>query len=153
MERIEQLISVYQKINHFGKNLNLNLISYSEGKIQYELKISDNHLATPKAAHGGVIAAMMDAVLGVAALTVSSKNLKLVATVEFKINYLSPALFGETLIGNGIVIKEGKRIIISEGEIIEKQSKRLVAKAIGTFNAYPYQKAGIEDLNSNWDSH
>ena len=108
-------------------------------------------MATPKAAHGGVVAAMMDGVLGVAALTISAKDLKLVSTVEFKINYLSPAFFGDVLIGIVKVIKQGKRIMVCEGEIFEKTSNRLIAKAIGTFNAYPYQKAGIEDLNANWD--
>ena len=151
MDRINQLISIYQKLNHFGKHLNLNLVSYSEGEIEYELTISKEHLATPKAAHGGVVAAIMDGVLGVAALTISAKDLKLVSTVEFKINYLSPAFFGDVLIGRGKVIKQGKRIMVCEGEIFEKTSNRLIAKAIGTFNAYPYQKAGIEDLNANWD--
>lgn len=152
MNQVEKLIEVYQQMNNFGRLLNLKLTQFGLGNVTYALTINKSHLATQQAAHGGVIAAMMDGVLGVAALTVSAKQLKLVATVEFKINYLAPALLNDELIGEGKVIKEGQRIIISEGTIFEKKSEKIVAKAIGTFNAYPYQKAGIEALNEKWNS-
>lgn len=146
-ETQEKLIQVYQRINEFGRHLGLELVAVSDGAVTYSLPITKELLATPHAAHGGVISAMMDGVLGVAALTLSSKEKKLVSTVEFKINYISPAYANDVLWGEGKVIQQGKRIYVSEGEIREKTSGRLVAKAMGTFNAYPFQKAGIEDLN------
>lgn len=151
-KNVQQLIEVYQNTNAFGKHLNLKLEEVGEGEVTYYLQIEQPHLATPHAAHGGVIAAMMDGVLGVAALTVSAEKLQLVSTVEFKINYISPAYVNDKLIGKGKVLKAGKRIIVSEGEIFEAASKRIIAKAIGTFNAYPYQKAGIEALKTVWEN-
>jgi len=80
--------------------------------------------------------------MGVAALTASAKNLSLVSTVEFKINYLKPAFLGDVLIGKGTIISEGKRIIIAQGEITNQKGE-LISIATGTFNAYPYEKSGM----------
>ncbi len=140
---MEQLIRVYQKTNQFGTDNGMELISYEAGNIVYKLKVEAKHLATPTTAHGGLIAGYMDGIMGVAALTESAKNLNLVSTVEFKINYIKPAYFGDVLIGKGHVISAGKRIIIAKGEVFNEQSNELIAIATGTFNAYPYQKSGM----------
>ncbi len=144
MERfIENLIEVYQETNQFGRENGMELLSYEEGKIVYKLIVAQKHLATPTTAHGGIIAAYMDGIMGVAALTESGKDLNLVSTVEFKINYLKPAFLGDVLMGTGKIISAGKRIIIAQGEIINEKSGELIAIATGTFNAYPYQKSGM----------
>ncbi|MFD1552324.1 PaaI family thioesterase [Putridiphycobacter roseus] len=140
---IDNLIAVYQKTNQFGRENGMELLSYEAGKIKYKLVVQQKHLATPTTSHGGLIAGYMDGIMGVAALTESAKNLNLVSTVEFKINYLKPAFLGDVLIGNGKVISAGKRIIIAQGEIILEKTGELIAVATGTFNAYPYQKSGM----------
>jgi uncharacterized protein (TIGR00369 family) len=143
MENFEsKLLSLYSQTNQFGKLNGMELLSHSDGKIEYVMTIKQIHLATPTAAHGGVLAAYMDGVMGVAALTSSAKNKCLVSTVEFKINYLKPVLLGDVLTGKGSVISAGKRIIITKGEIFN-QKNELVSIATGTFNAYPYQKSGM----------
>jgi uncharacterized protein (TIGR00369 family) len=143
MENFEsKLLSLYSQTNQFGKLNGMELLSHSDGKIEYVMTIKQIHLATPTAAHGGVLAAYMDGVMGVAALTSSAKNKCLVSTVEFKINYLKPVLLGDVLTGKGSVISAGKRIIIAKGEIFN-QKNELVSIATGTFNAYPYQKSGM----------
>lgn len=139
----KEMIKVYSRTNQFGKLVGTELIEFKESGIVYRLEISDKHLATPTTAHGGVLAAYMDGVLGVAALYVSAENGDLVSTVEFKINYLLPVLKGDVLIGRGKVISKGNRIIIAQGEIINEKSKELVAVATGTFNSYPHQKSGM----------
>lgn len=139
----EQLIKIYTQTNQFGKLIGIELKKFEADEIIYELHISDKHLATPTTAHGGVLSAFMDGILGLAALYVSSENGNLVSTVEFKINYLKPARKGDVLIGIGKIISNGKRIIIAQGEIIDQATGDKVAIATGTFNAYPYQKSGM----------
>ncbi|MCB9223431.1 MAG: PaaI family thioesterase [Crocinitomicaceae bacterium] len=144
MENIRDLlIKVYSQTNQFGHLLGTELQKFEEDGITYRLEIKDKHLATPTTAHGGVLSAYMDGILGVAALHASSENGCLVSTVEFKINYLKPVRKGEVLIGNGQVISKGKRIIIAQGEIVNEATGEQVAIATGTFNAYPYQKSGM----------
>ncbi|HIP36050.1 MAG TPA: PaaI family thioesterase [Crocinitomix sp.] len=143
MENFEEtLISIYQQTNQFGRFNEMELLSYGNGKCEYKLEVKSHHLATPKTAHGGLVAGYMDGIMGVAALTSSAKNLCLVSTVEFKINYIKPAFKGDVLKGLGSIISEGKRIIVAKGEIYN-QNDELVAVATGTFNAYPYQKSGM----------
>ncbi len=139
------IIEQYIANNHFGKTLGMNFKIVEPGLVHYFIKIDKEHLATPLAAHGGVISALMDGLLGVAALSVSAQENKVVSTVEFKINFLAPALLDDELIGIGKVEQQGKRLIISSGDIIcPKRDNVLIAKAIGTFNAYPAEKAGFK---------
>jgi uncharacterized protein (TIGR00369 family) len=137
------LIEYYIANNHYGKTLGMDFKIIEPGLVHYFLTIKQEHLATLKAAHGGVISAFMDSILGVAALSVSAKENKIVSTVEFKINFLAPAILGDELIGIGKVEQHGKRLIISSGDIIcPKRKNIMIAKALGTFNLYPAEKAG-----------
>jgi uncharacterized protein (TIGR00369 family) len=129
------LIELYNSTNHFGRFMDMDYTIVKPGEVNYKLKVKENFLATKDAAHGGALAAFMDAILGVASLSAVADEGKLVATIEFKINYLKPALLGDSLIGKGKVLQKGKRILITEGEIFN-QKNELIAKAIGTFTSY-----------------
>ncbi|MFK8044188.1 MAG: PaaI family thioesterase [Crocinitomicaceae bacterium] len=139
----EILMAKYAETNQYGNVNGMVLLNYEAGIIEYQMEIKAEHLATPTTAHGGILAGYMDGIIGVAALTESSKNMNLVSTVEFKINYLKPAGVGDILLGFGEVISAGKRIIIAKGEIRDQKTGDVVAIATGTFNAYPYQKSGM----------
>ena len=139
---MEDLIRLYNKVNNFGRDNHYELKIIDEGLIHYEMTIEERHLATPTAAHGGVIAAFMDAVIGVAALSAIHKEGKLASTIEFKISYYQPAYLGDKLKGIGKVDKKGKRIIFTSGKIYN-QNNELIAKSTGTLNAYPFEKGDI----------
>jgi len=144
---MEKLIEIYNQVNHFGRENNMILTVVKPGEIIYEMEIKDKHLATVATAHGGVIAAMMDGVLGVAALSLVAQDRKLVSTVEFKLNYFKPAYLGDVLKGHGKVDFSGRRILSCSGEIYNQKGD-LVAKAMGTFNAYPFEKSDLVDLKN-----
>ena len=112
------------------------------GNVSYKVKVKKQHLATVKSAHGGFISAIFDQIVGTAALSKAMVESKLVSTIEFKINYLQPAILHDKLIGNGIVIKNGKRIYTVKGDIYN-QKKELIATGIATLNAYPYEKSDM----------
>lgn len=137
------IVEQYIAQNNFGKTLGMDFKIIEPGLVHYFITIKPEHLATPKAAHGGVISALMDGLLGVAALSVSEKDNNIISTVEFKINFLGPAFVDDTLQGIGKVEQKGKRLIIASGDIIcPERNNAPIAKAIGTFNAYPAEKAG-----------
>jgi uncharacterized protein (TIGR00369 family) len=138
-----KLLDKYIHQNHFGKLIGMHFEIVTEGEINYFLKITTDHLATPQAAHGGAISALADAALGVCGLSAVYKEHKVVSTVEYKINYLSPALLNDELTANAKVIQQGKRLLIIECSIVaSNRNDQLIAKAIGTFNAYDASKAG-----------
>ena len=136
------LIEQYIAQNNFGKTLGMDFKILEPGLVHYYLTIKQQHLATPKAAHGGAISALMDGLLGVSALSVSANENKAISTV--KINFLAPALLEDELMGIGKVEHKGNRLIIVSGDIIcLNRNNIVIAKAIGTFNAYPAEKAGF----------
>ncbi len=138
------IIEHYISTNVFGKFLGMDFKVISPGVVHYTMKITEQHLATSIAAHGGVIAALMDGVLGVAALSAVEKDNLAVSTIEFKINYLAPALLHDVLLGIGKVEQQGKRLIVTSGDIVcTNRNNIVVAKAMGTFNSYPAEKAGV----------
>lgn len=138
------LIEQYNLHNDFGKTIEMNFDIIEPGIVHYFLTIKQKHLATPLAAHGGVISSLMDGLLGVTALSVVENENKIVSTIEFKINFLSPAFIHDKLQGVGKVEQKGNRLIIVSGDIFcVNRGNILIAKAIGTFNAYPAEKAGF----------
>lgn len=136
----QQFESAYKKMVPFDQFLGMNLTVISPGKVSYELVIKPHHLTAPESAHGGVTAAMMDATLGVAALSYAVSRGNLCATVEFKLNYLEQVRPEYTLVSSGNVNHTGTRLIVSEGKIKEKTSGKLIAVGLGTFSQYPIEK-------------
>lgn len=139
---MDHLIEIYHQVNNFGRENNMKLTLVKPGEIIYEMEVLEKHLATVNTIHGGMIAALMDGVIGVAALSLVAQDKKLVSTVEFKLNYFKPAYLGDVLKGYGRVDNAGKRIISTSGEIYNQKGE-MVAKAMGTFNAYPFDKSDI----------
>ena len=137
----DPIILAYKKGNNFGRLIEMEFELFNPGELEYKIKITEAHLATPYSAHGGVVSALMDSVLGISALSMVCTDDKIVSTVEMKLNFLAPVRLGDQLTGTAIVLSKGNRIIVTEAEI-KNQNGLLVAKGMGTFNAYPKEKAG-----------
>lgn len=127
----------YKELVQFDDYLGMDLKVLSPGHVTYTLVLKEQHLTAPDSAHGGVAAAIMDATLGLAALSYAVTQNNLCATVEFKINYLKPGLPGHTLVATGKVKNSGKRLIVSQADILDKEAGELVATGLGTFTQYP----------------
>ena len=135
------IILSYKEGNNFGKLIDMDFEIFNPGELEYKIKINKNHLATPNAAHGGVVSSLMDSILGISALSLVCEEDKIVSTIEMKLNFLVPVKLDDCLLGKSKLLTKGNRIIITEGEIFN-QNEVLVAKGMGTFNSYPKQKAG-----------
>lgn len=135
------LIQAYIQQNSFGETLGMDFTILEEGNVQYQLTIQQKHLATPKAAHGGVISALLDATVGVGALSAVCVDGKVVSTVEMKVTFFAPAVLNDQLTATSSLIKKGNRLLFLEADVIN-QNNELIAKASATLNAYPKEKAG-----------
>ncbi|MFN5982798.1 MAG: PaaI family thioesterase [Fluviicola sp.] len=133
------VLKTYNQWNKFGDLLQMHFSVIDKGEIAYYMTITDEHLATPIAAHGGSLAALMDATLGVCALTQVCEEMKVVSTVNMNMNFLLPANLGDHLIGRAKVVKAGKRIVFVEAQIFN-QKEQLIATGSATMNAYPVHK-------------
>jgi uncharacterized protein (TIGR00369 family) len=137
----KSIIEQYIESNHFGRFIGMDFEIIKPGKVFYKLKIAENHLATPTAAHGGCLSTLIDAVMGVGALSIVEKEFSVVSTVEMKISFLETVLKSDELIAQSIVVRKGRKVIFMEAEI-KNQHDQLVCKGSGTFFIVDGLKAG-----------
>ena len=73
--------------------------------------------------HAGIVATLVDSAGGFAGFTLFPADSS-VLTVEFKLNLLAPAS-GDRLVAEGFVVKPGRTLVITRGEVhAEKGGKR-----------------------------
>jgi uncharacterized protein (TIGR00369 family) len=80
--------------------------------------------------HAGVVTTIVDSACGYAAYTMMPENSS-VLTVEFKVNLLSPAK-GERFIAEGRVIKPGRTLLVTQGEVTAIDGGKTTTVAIIT---------------------
>lgn len=115
---------------NFIQHLGLELLEAQEGMAKLSCTKQDFMTQQTGLWHGGVIAAIAEVACGIAASTVKPDD-KEILGVEFKNNMLRPAS-GEQIIAIGKVLKNGRRLIITEAEIMDADSGKLLSKMITT---------------------
>ena len=102
------------------------------GLFETRLSVKNEHQQQDGFVHAGVIATMADHTSGYASFTTVSEKFRIL-TVEFKINYLKPAI-GPVIICRSKVINNGKKIKVVEAEVfsVANGSEKLVAKGMFT---------------------
>ena len=121
--KLLKILSLYHQTNHFGKLLGMLPNIPKPGEAEYTMLVEQKHLATPIAAHGGVIASLIDGTLGVAALSYTALENKVVSTVEMKVNFLKPVVLKDTLLATGKVISAGKRLLFVECQVTNQHNE------------------------------
>ncbi|NLZ54490.1 MAG: PaaI family thioesterase [Thermoanaerobacteraceae bacterium] len=113
----------------FNKKLDIKIINVQKGSVELELDTNRDLANGLGIVHGGVTASLCDSAMGFAAMTLGVFPV----TVEMKLNFLSPGSIGDRLIAKGKIIKEGKTLIIADGEVYS--GNKLIAKSLGTYFA------------------
>jgi uncharacterized protein (TIGR00369 family) len=126
----EHVREIFYRAN-FIRDLEIRLDKVSEGVCETSLIVQERLLQQHGFIHGGVIATMADHTAGGAARSISGD--KDVLTVEFKINYLRPAL-GDRLRCTATVLRAGKSVIVAESLVYAGNAGKeaLVAKLTET---------------------
>ena len=121
----------------FVKTCGINLVSLAEGRAESSLAITPAHSQQDGFAHAGVMATMADHTAGYAAFSLITEDFRIL-TIEFKINFLRPAV-GKRLVCRAQVVKEGRNILVSDSEVYDQRNgtEKLVAKALVTLMAVP----------------
>ena len=143
------MVAAYNRMNHYGQANGMTLMVSAPGKAEYSMTVRQEHLSSPNTCHGGVLAGLMDAALGAAALSLAFTKLEFVSTVEFKMNYLHAVHLHDTLVAQGVVDHAGNTLVVSSCIIYrvkEGQEDVAVARGLGTFNRYPASKRDFAKL-------
>ena len=99
------VVKFYAENNHFGSLLGMDFRVIDHGDVEYKMRITPDHLATPIAAHGGAVCSLMDATMGVCALSEVIRENQVVSTIEMKISFIAPGALNDELLGTAKVIK------------------------------------------------
>jgi uncharacterized protein (TIGR00369 family) len=119
--------------------LGFRMIAVDQEKMQIEAEFDarDDFRNPMGQIQGGYLCAMLDDVMSVACLVTSGMT-HVAPTLEMKTSFLRPALAnGEKLRAVGRVVKWGRTIAFTEGEIRDADGK-LLAKATGTAMPTPF---------------
>jgi acyl-coenzyme A thioesterase PaaI-like protein len=96
--------------------------------------ISRRYEGPAGAAHGGIVAAYMDEILGVAALRATNR---VSVTGELTVRYVAPAPLETPLLGRGRLVADHGRYFDVEGSLEELATKKVVSRARGRFFPVP----------------
>ena len=116
----------------FIEDLGIKLGEMGIGWCETTLDITPRHLQQDSFIHAGVQATMADHTAGGAGGTVIRED-EIVLSVEFKINFLRPAV-GQSLRCKANILKAGKTLIVVESEVFTRDGaqEKLTAKATVT---------------------
>src|SRR5712664_1447329 len=112
------------------KTLGIKILELSEGHSLVEMEVDEHLHNMSSTMHGGVMADIADAAMGIAISTTISPEEDF-TTMEMKISFFRPHIKGP-LRAEGIVAKRGRRVAFAEA-VLTNQNKEIVAKANGTW--------------------
>ena len=138
----EEFKNIFKKICEFDRHMGFEFEIKKPGDVIYRLTIKEKHLSSPHQCHGGALAALMDATVGLSALSYAIEREKLCSTIELKTNFLERAFLGDRLRADGKIEYAGNSIIVGSGDIFKDET--LIAKSLGTFKMYPSTKMALE---------
>jgi uncharacterized protein (TIGR00369 family) len=98
------------------KTLGATVQHVQAGQVQIHLPFSHHITQHNGFLHAGIVTTIVDNACGYAAFTLMPAD-SAVLTVEFKVNFLSPAQ-GNYFVATGQVLKAGKTLTVCEGRVV-----------------------------------
>jgi len=134
-QTLKKLLEEYVPFNNF-LGLRLEAYSFKPIWIKSKIEIKAEYIGntTRHVPHGGLIATIIDATSGTAAM-MSLENLELIArlsTIDMRVDYLDAAK-GKSLTTKSEIIRSGKRIIVVSSKVYD-DNETLVSIGTNTFN-------------------
>lgn len=114
------------------KTIGAKLVKIMPGEVHIEFPFSGSLTQQHGYIHAGIITSVVDSACGYAAYTLMPAESE-VLTIEYKVNFLSPAK-GERFRGVGKVVRSGRNITVCSGDVIsvDKGKEKVVATMLGT---------------------
>ena len=114
----------------FARWMGMELVSIGDGSAEFRLRMEPHHRNPGGIAHGGVIASMLDAAIGLALRSKMGTGSTHV-TVQLQVNYLKPIREG-AMTARGAAVYSGSRMGYGEGTLLDEDGA-VLARANATF--------------------
>jgi uncharacterized protein (TIGR00369 family) len=115
----------------FYRWFGMELAETEVGAVTLRLELAEHHVNIQGLAHGGVIATLADAAMGLSIRSAVEPGRRHV-TVAMDVHFLRPVVRG-TLAATGHAIRIGREIAYAEAEVRDTHGRTL-AKASGTYS-------------------
>jgi uncharacterized protein (TIGR00369 family) len=119
---LQERISASFSAQGLMATLGAELVLVAQGEVQIALSARPELSQQHGYIHAGALTSVLDSACGYAALTVAPAGLD-VLTVEFKINFIRPAV-ADRFVAIGKVTKAGRTLTVCRGEVIGEQGSR-----------------------------
>jgi uncharacterized protein (TIGR00369 family) len=121
----------------FTRWLNGVILAVERGSITMRWVVREEAINAAGILHGGIQAAMLDETMGMAVATLDLPDFHI--TIDLNVAFLGRARLGDTVTGTGRVVREGKRVVYCEGELIDAHGK-LMARASSSLIGPPERR-------------
>lgn len=113
----------------FLRRLGAHIVALEAGRCMIEMPFDDGVSQQHGFFHGGATGALADTAGGYAAMTLAPDGHDVV-TLEYKINFLRPAI-GEALQAEGLVLRAGRSVIVTRVDVFAvKDDVRTLCAAV-----------------------
>jgi acyl-CoA thioesterase len=116
--------------SEFTRQLGMETVSIADGVCVIELELDARHMSVARRAHGGVLFAMLDTVMGRSILSKLPPG-RGCATIEASIHYFRPVQSGR-IRAEGRLVRLTRRIAYAEGTLCDADGVML-ARSAGSF--------------------
>ena len=136
----ERFVEASAHVTGLPKYLGIEFVEMTPGRLVAKMPVRDELLTPFKTLHGGVMAGLVDHVLGCVLYPLMPRG-QWAATTEFKLNYLAPVFAGAELRAESTVVSLGRRTAVVQVEV--SKGDQLVCVAQGTLLVSdPAKKSG-----------
>ena len=113
------------------------LVKIAAGQVQIDMAVRDDLTQQHGYVAAAIVTAIVDTACGYAAMSLMPAGAG-VLTVEYKVNFLSPAR-GERLLARGWVVKPGHTLTVCAGEVhaLNRGTETIVATMLATMMSLP----------------
>jgi uncharacterized protein (TIGR00369 family) len=118
---------------HFSRLIGLEMVSMAGGSCRAALSVRDEHFNRGGVLHGGVLASVLDTVMGGAVVS-TLRGDEWTATVQLNVEFMEQVERGR-IDAEGRIVRRGRRIAFVEGSAHE--GGRHVARATGIWYVWP----------------
>ena len=125
----ERFVATSEQVTGLPSYLGIRFVEMSAGRLVATMTVREELLTPFKTLHGGVMAGLVDHVLGCVLYPLMPRG-QWAATTEFKLNYLAPVFGGAELRAESTVISLGRRTAVVSVEVTN--GDQLVCVAQGT---------------------
>ena len=121
----------------FLKLLGVELEHVEKGSVSLSCRKREDFLQQQGLIHAGVVTTIGDVACGYTALSMMPEGYE-VLSVEFKVNMLRPPL-AEKMVATGHIVKAGRKLIITEAEVVDDATGKMIAKMTATMIPNPVE--------------